>query len=176
MNSDAQPKFPATEALGSSQALRRSISEATMPETIQRPQAEAVVSARANAIVRVRPQWVWHRLNNPCNWAAFFDHLTVVSQSDFDLDEYAWSVLGVSCKVRLTVREPPLHLAWQSEPGAALSLSGEIILEPLEWQTALTVQLNYVTTDPRLSLVLQPLETELRRDVTRMARVLERPL
>lgn len=92
------------------------------------------------------------------------------------MDEYLWSVLGVTCPMRLTVREPPMHLAWQSGAGAQMRLSGEIILEPLEWCTRLTVRLHYVTANSRLSLLLETLELQLQRDVTRMAQVLEKPL
>ena len=160
------------DALPSSQVVQP-IEDRAVSKTTERSKPEATISARASATVRLRPQWVWHRLSDPCNWSAHFDHLTMVSKSDFDMDEYTWLVLEYTCKVRLTVREPPLHLAWQSEMGAVMRLSGEIILEPLEWQTRLTVQLNYVSNDPRLSLLLQSLETGLQRDVTRMAQVLE---
>lgn len=135
---------------------------------------EMTISATASAIVRLRPQWVWHRLSDPCNWPAFLEHLSLVTRSDFDLDDYTWSVLNFTCPIRLTVREPPLHLAWQSGIGAEPQLSGEIILESVEWQTRLTVRLNYVTNDPPLILLLQTLEAQLRRDVTRMAQMLER--
>ena len=135
----------------------------------------AAISARASATVRLRPQWVWHRLSDPCNWTGLFEHLTLVTKSDLDLDDYTWSALGFTCKVRLTVREPPLHLAWQSNIGAEPQLSGEIILEPLEWYTRLTVRLNYVTDDPQLIRALQPLEAQLQRDVIRIAQMLESP-
>ena len=137
---------------------------------------ELTFSARGSATVRLRPQWVWQRLNDPCNWALFFDHLTSVTRSDADIDEYIWSVSNVACPMRLTVREPPMHLAWQSVAEAQMRFSGEIILEPLEWQTRLTVQVHYVTGDPRLIRLLQTLESQLQRDVTRMAQMLERSL
>ena len=143
------------------------------PRTTERSKPESAISARASAIVRLRPQWVWHRLSDPCNWPAFLEHLSSVTKSDLDLDEYAWSVLGLTCKIRLTVREPPLHLAWQSDAGAQMRLSGEIILEPLDWYTRLTVQLNYVTADPRLSQLLQTLQVQLQCDLTRMVQLLE---
>ncbi len=146
------------------------------PRTIEHSKAEFSFRACSNATVHLRPQWVWQRLNDPCNWPAFFDHLTNITRNDADMDEYLWSVLGITCPMRLTVREPPLHLAWQSSLNPQMQLSGEIILEPLEWYTHLTVRLHYVTADPRLAQLLQPLEAQLQRDVTRMAQMLERPL
>lgn len=150
------------------------IEDRATPQTSER--CKSAIGARASATVRLRPQWVWHRLSDPCNWPQFLEHLTDITKSDFDMDEYTWSVLGLTCKMRLTVREPPLHLAWQSGSDPQMQLSGEIILEPLDWYTHLTVQLNYVTADPHLTALLQTLELQLQRDVTRMAQVLERGL
>ena len=152
----------------------RPIENRATPQMSER--CESAISARASAIVRLRPQWVWHRLNNPCNWPQFLEHLTDITKSDLNLDEYTWSVLAFTCKMRLTVREPPLHLAWQSEGDPQMQLSGEIILEPLDWYTHVTVQLNYVSTDPRLTALLQTLQVQLQRDLTSMAQVLERGL
>ena len=149
------------------------IADRVRPRIDQHASTELTFSARGSTTVRLRPQWVWQRLNDPCNWPAHFDHLTNVTRSDADMDEYLWSALGVTCPMRLTVREPPLHLAWQSVLGAEMRLSGEIILEPLEWYTRLTVQLHYVTGDSRLGLMLQTLEYELQRDLTRMTQALE---
>ena len=143
------------------------------PRATERSKPESATSARASAIVRLRPQWVWHRLSDPCNWSQLLEHLSSVTKSDLDIDEYTWSVLGLTCKIRLTVREPPLHLAWQSDAGAQMRLSGEIILEPLDWYTRLTVQLNYVTVDPHLSLLLQTLQVQLQRDLAHMVQALE---
>ena len=143
------------------------------PRATERSKPESATSARASAIVRLRPQWVWHRLSDPCNWSQLLEHLSSVTKSDLDIDEYAWSVLGLTCKIRLTVREPPLHLAWQSDAGAQMRLSGEIILEPLDWYTRLTVQLNYVTADPHLSLLLRTLQVQLQRDLAHMVQALE---
>lgn len=167
MNSGSYTKFTRSSKAADPTAHRVPL-RAREPST-----PEFTFRARGSATVRLRPQWVWHRLNDPCNWPAFFDHLTLVTRSDGDMDQYLWSVLGVTCPMRLTVREPPMHLAWQSGMGAQMRFSGEIILEPLEWYTRLTVQFHYVTADPRLSLMLQTLEVQLERDLTRMARVLE---
>lgn len=170
MNSGSYTKFSR-----SSKAVHL-ITDRVPPRANDRSTPEFNFRACASATVRLRPQWVWHRLNDPCNWPALLEHLTNITRSDADMDEYLWSVLGVTCPMRLTVREPPMHLAWQSGAGAQIRLSGEIILEPLEWCTRLTVRLHYVTANSRLSLLLQTLELQLQRDVTRMAQVLEKPL
>ena len=177
MNGRALPASPHGESRPSSHTVHSSHIAQPVNDrsTVERPNSELAFSVRASAVVRLRPQWVWHYLSDPCNWGAVFEHLTAVSKSAVDMDEYTWSVSGQSCKVRLTVREPPQHLAWQSEQSDKLRLSGEIILEPLEWYTRLTVQLNYVTADPRLALLLQTLELGLQRDLDRLAEMLERP-
>ncbi len=164
-----------TKLSRSSKAVHPIAARASLPiKQVSTP--ELTFSARGSAIVRLRPQWVWQRLNDPCNWAHFFEHLTSVTRSDADIDEYLWSISNVTCPMRLTVREPPMHLAWQSVMGTQVQFSGEIILEALEWQTYLTVQVHYVTGDPRFTRLLQTLESQLQRDVTQMAQMLERPL
>lgn len=166
MNGDVQIKL-----LPPSPAVTKTPDRVT-PKTIQPSKPEFAISASASVTVQLRPQWVWHRLNDPCNWAEFLGHLSSVTKSSFDMDEYTWSVGNQHCPIRLTVREPPLHLAWQSLAGQPLQLSGEIILEPLEWYTQLTIRLHYLTDDPQLNASLQVLEAELQRDMTAMAQVL----
>jgi hypothetical protein len=146
--------------------------------------ASLVVGAEASSLIGLRAQQIWQRLSDPRSFGDFLCHLEHVQQ--VALDEYDWRLQGCGevAPIRFFVREPPVHLAWQSvhhrDRRTPLQIVGELRLEPLGWQTRLRLRLNYVCHDATLSDTLREtlhdLPAQLEADLTAMHDKLKAPL
>ncbi len=138
-------------------------------------------SASGSVTVKQRAQQVWHRLSDSRQLGEWLSHVTAIEQRS--IDEYVWHFADLppelGCPIRFSVREPPQHLAWQST-GGPIQITGELRLRSVDYQTKITVRLDYVCTDERLRPALQEtfdgLQRDLELDLTRLALKLEEPV